>query len=196
MLSGKPLFYSNTVKAIIAVFTIVAFASCTIVKNHQPGKPFVYKTNINLIGNFSNEEKESLTTGLEDQLDDSMQVRKLDKLLWSVMKNPPVYDSTNADKSIIFMQALMRSLGYFQDSIYYNHTIKTEQKDQFRTTVNFYVRPGKQVRLDSIKYNLRNAELQRITDSTQKQAFIKKGDPFAKGPISAELRPADRSLSQ
>ena len=187
MLSGKPLFYSNFFKAIIAVFTIVAFASCTIVKKYPPGKPFVYKTNINLIGNFSNEEKKSLTASLADQLDDSMQVRKLDKLLWSVMKNPPVYDSTNADKSIIFMQALMRSLGYFSDSIYYDHTVKPEQKDQLRTTVTFHVKPGKQVHLDSINYNLRQADLQHITDSTKRQAFIKKGDPFAKSPISAEL---------
>lgn len=187
MLSGKPLFYKISVKAIVASSIIVALASCTIVKKYQPGKPFVYKTNINLIGNFSNEEKEALISGLEDQLDDSMQVRKLDKLLWSVMKNPPVYDSSNADKSIIFMQALLRSLGYFRDSIYYDHTIKKEQGDQLRTIVTFNVKPGRQVHLDSINYNLRHTELQHITDSTRKQAFIKKGDPFAKNPISAEL---------
>ena len=35
------------------------------------------------------------------------------------MKNPPVYDSTNADKSVIFMRALLTSLGYFSDSITY-----------------------------------------------------------------------------
>jgi hypothetical protein len=80
----------------------VAFASCTVVKKYQPGKPFVYKTNINLIGKFSNDEEDALISGLEDQLDDSMKVRKLDKLLWAVMKSPPVYDSINADKSIIF----------------------------------------------------------------------------------------------
>lgn len=187
MLSGKPLFYYISVKAIVAVSIIVVLASCTIVKKYQPGKPFVYKTNINLIGNFSNEEKEVLVSGLEDQLDDSMQVRKLDKLLWSVMKNPPVYDSSNADKSIIFMQALLRSLGYFRDSIYYDHTIKKERKDQLRTTVTFNVKPGRQVHLDSIHYNLRQTDLQRITDSTKKQAFIKRGEPFAKNPISAEL---------
>ncbi len=186
MLSGKPLFYRNPCKAIVAVSIIVALASCTIVKKYQPGKPFVYKTNINLIGNFSNEEKEGLVSGLEDQLDDSMQVRKLDKLLWSVMKSPPVYDSSNADKSIIFMQALLRSLGYFSDSIYYDHIIKA-QKDQLRTTVTFNVKPGKQVHLDSVNYNLRQTDLQHITDSTIQQAFIKKGDPFAKNPISAEL---------
>ena len=89
MLPGKSSFYSLSIKAFFAVSLIVGFASCTIVKNYQPGKPFVYKTNINLIGNFSNDEKSALVSGLEGQLDDSMQVRKLDKLLWSVMKRPP-----------------------------------------------------------------------------------------------------------
>ncbi|MEP7374946.1 MAG: BamA/TamA family outer membrane protein [Chitinophagaceae bacterium] len=187
MLSGKPSFHSLSIKAFFAVSLIAAFASCTIVKNYQPGKPFVYKTNINLIGNFSNDEKDVLVAGLEGQLDDSMQVRRLDKLLWSVMKHPPVYDSTNADKSVIFMRALLTSQGYFSDSIFYTSIIKPEGKDEFRTTITFHVKPGKQVHLDSVSYNLRKTALQLITDSAAKQAFIKKGDAFAKNPISAEF---------
>jgi outer membrane protein insertion porin family len=187
MLSGKSSFYSLSIKAFIAVSLTIAFASCTIVKNYQPGKPFVYKTNINLIGNFSNDEKSALVSDLEGQLDDSMQVRKLDKLLWSVMKRPPVYDSTNADKSIIFMRALLTSQGYFSDSIAYTSTIKPDGKDELRTTITFHVKPGKQVHLDSVSYNLRKTALQPITDSAIKQAFIKKGDPFAKNSISAEF---------
>ncbi|MEI9944857.1 MAG: BamA/TamA family outer membrane protein [Chitinophagaceae bacterium] len=165
---------------------IIAFASCTIVKKYQHDKPFVYKTNINLIGNFSNEEKEVLTTGLEGQLDDSMNVRKLDKLFWSVLKTPPVYDSANADKSIVFMRALMKSQGYFNDSIYFTHDIDTVGRHQLRTIVDFYVRPGKLYRLDTVVYNIRQPELQHLTDSTRGSALVKKGDPFAKGLIAAE----------
>lgn len=167
---------------------ILSFSSCvTFVKKYPENKPFVYKTNINLIGNFSKDEKANLISGLEEQIDDSMQVRKLDKLLWSVMKRPPVYDSSNADKSIIFMRALLTSLGYFRDSIYYTDTIKKESDDQLRTFITFHVKPGKQVHLDSISYNLRKTALQSITDSAKNEAFIKKGDPFAKNPISMEL---------
>ncbi len=166
---------------------IILFSSCTIVKNYPAGKPFVYKTNINLIGNFPSEERGELLSGLTGQLDDSMRARKVDKLLWSVMKNPPVYDSMNADKSIIFMRALLRSLGYFSDSIYYEHSTRFERPDQYRTTIDFYVRPGRVVRLDSISYTLGDSMLQRITDSSKNSAFIKKGDPFAKVLISAEM---------
>jgi outer membrane protein assembly factor BamA len=187
MLSGTNTFYTHFCKALIAGTLLLAFASCTIVKKYQPNKPFVYKTNINLIGNFSNEEKEQLIAGLKGQLDDSMQVRKVDKLLWSTMKNPAVYDSANAESSILFMRALLTSLGYFNDSISYNHLTKQEGKDELRTTVNFFVNPGKQVKLDSISYNLRKTPLQVITDSVKKNAYIKRGDAFAKAPISAEL---------
>jgi outer membrane protein assembly factor BamA len=187
MSAGKPFFYLYLLKAFFAGWFIVSAVSCTVVKKYQPDKPFVYKTNINLIGNFSNEEKAGLIDGLEGQLDDSMRARKLDKVLWSVMKNPPAYDSTNADKSIIFMRALLTSLGYFNDSIGYRDTIIQKSADQYRTTVTFDVKPGKQVKLDSISYNIKKTELQKLADSTKAQAFIKEGDAFAKIPISAEL---------
>jgi len=187
MLSGKPTTHINLFKVILAGFFLSFVASCTVVKKYQPNKPFIYKTNINLIGNFSKAEKESLTAGLADQLDDSMQARKLDKLLWSTLRQPPVYDSINADNSILFMRALLNSLGYFRDSIYYTSKVKFENPDQYRTTIDFFVRPGKMVKLDSISYNLRHTDLQFLTDSTRAQAYIKKGDGFAKAPISAEF---------
>ncbi len=186
MLSGKLPFYRILSTALIAGYLLFGFSSCVIVKKYQPDKPFVYKTNINLIGNFSNEEKEALEGGLYGQLDDSMQIGKVDKILWSVMKNPPVYDSTNADKSIIFMRALLVSLGYFHDTMYYTRQVKFEKPDQYRTTVNFFVTPGKVVKLDSISFNLRDPELQRLADSTKKESLLKKGAPFAKDVIAAE----------
>lgn len=187
MSTGKSNSCLHLLKATFTGYVILSLASCVIVKKYQPDKPFVYKTNINLIGNFSNEEKKNLVSGLEGQLDDSMRSRKVDKVFWKVLKNPPVYDSTNADKSVIFMRALLNSLGYFNDSITYRDTVVHENSDQYRTTIIFDVKPGKQVTLDSIVYRIGHPELQKLADSTKNQAFIKKGDPFAKVPISAEL---------
>ncbi len=187
MFQGTPRSFSLVLRSFLSLYVIVLLASCTIVKKYQPNKPFVYKTNINLIGNFTNDQRQELVAGLEGQLDDSMVARKVDKLLWSVMKNPAVYDSTVADHSIQFMKALLNSLGYFNDSIYYTSQVKFEKPDQYRTTVNFFVRPGKVVRLDTISYTLKDSTLQYITDSAKGQAYIKKGDPFAKVPISVEL---------
>lgn len=189
MLAGKTSLYINTSKALAGILLVFMFSSCslfTIVKKPQPDKPFVYKTNINLIGKFSAKEKETLLPGLQNQLDDSVLARRKDNVLWTTLKNPPAYDSINADNSIVYMRALLHSLGYFNDSIYYT-TVTKKREDQDRVFLEFHVRPGKVYRLDSVSYNMRDSTLQRITDSTIKSAFIKKGDPFAKQPISAEL---------
>ncbi|MET0637547.1 MAG: BamA/TamA family outer membrane protein [Chitinophagaceae bacterium] len=203
MLSGKPPFSRSIFFKVFPLIIIAAISSCTIVKKNQPGKAFVYKTNINLIGNFTNEQRQELVENLEGQLDDSLQPRKVDKLLWRVLKSPPVFDSTYADHSVMFMRALLNSLGYFTDSTYYTYQVKRfdtkngnffyrlfsskNKPPQFRTIVDFHVRPGKLVRLDSISYVMRDTLLQQITDSSKRSAYIKKGDAFAKIPISVEL---------
>jgi outer membrane protein insertion porin family len=191
MSAARPFSFSSLLKTFIAgCFLAAAASSCKmpiIVKKYPVQKPFVYETNINLIGNFSNEEKQTLLSGLKTQLDDSMRPRKLDKLLWAVMKHPPVYDSANADKSMIFMKALLVSLGYFDDSIGHRDTVIIKGANQYREIITFDVAPRRLWRLDTVVYNLRDPGLQKLVDSSSRDARIKKGDPFAKGPISSEI---------
>ncbi|MFN8290949.1 MAG: BamA/TamA family outer membrane protein [Chitinophagaceae bacterium] len=164
---------------------ILFLSSCTIVKNYPANKPFVYKTNITVNGDFSNEDRAKLVARLKTQLDDSMKSRSVSKIFWSVMKHPPEFETPNADKSVLYMRALLTSLGYFKDTITYKADIDTVQKDQLRATVNFNVTPGKVVRIDSFAYNIKQAELQAL--ATQTPGLIKKGDPFAKATISDDL---------
>lgn len=188
MLAGKSTILSNSIKAIIAGSFILLIASCGVVpKNYPHNKPFVYEYKINLEGNFSNEQRNDLKTKLENQLDDSIHVRTISQLYRQLLKKPPVYDPGNADRSVLFMRALLNSLGYFHDSITYLATIDSSVKDQFRTTVAFNVKPGKQVLLDSISYTIQKPELQQLAESSMDKALIKKGDPFAKVNISNEL---------
>ncbi len=189
MLANQPLFHRICMKLSVAGCLMLLVSSCTIVKKYQPGKPFVYETNINVIGNFTNEEKETLASRLKGQLDDSMRSRSVSKVFWSVMKSPPVYDSTNADRSIVYMKALLVSQGYFKDTITYTDTVIQDKKkeDQYRTTITYNVRPGKVVRIDSFAYNLRDSNLQKLAVANQKDALVKEGEPFAKANISVEL---------
>jgi outer membrane protein assembly factor BamA len=188
MIAGKPITLSHYLQAIIAGSFLFLIASCGVVpKNYPHNKPFVYEYKINLEGNFSNEQRNDLKSKLENQLDDSIHVRTVSQLYRQLLKKPPVYDPANADRSVIFMRALLNSLGYFHDSITYNATIDSSEKDQLRTTVSFDVKPGKQLLLDSISYNIKQTELQQLAESSMNQALIKKGDPFAKANISSEL---------
>jgi outer membrane protein assembly factor BamA len=187
MSSGKPTSSHYILKAIVAGFLISISFSCVIVKNYPRNTPFVYETKINLHGNITNIDREDLESRLYGQLDDSMRSRTVSKVIYSVMKNPPAYDSANADKSVLFMRALLNALGYFRDTITYDTTLRIVNNDQYRTTVTFDVTPGKVVKLDSISYNLRHPELQRITEENMAETYLRKGEPFAKAPISVEL---------
>jgi hypothetical protein len=172
--------------SIVGLAVLLATSCSTIVKSYPANKPFVYQTNINITGNITSDTAADMVSRLKGQLDDSMKSRSVSKILWGVMKNPPVYNNNNAEKSVIYMHALMNSMGYFNDSITYD-TAVTVKGDQYRTTVNFEIKPGKVVRIDSFSYNIKQQELQNIALTNQKNAFVKKGDPFAKAPISDEF---------
>ncbi len=187
MLSGPPFSYSTFRNVIIAGSCLLVAASCTIVKNYPPNQPFVYKTNINITGNIASDTADLIASRLKGQLDDSLRARSVSKVLWSVMKNPPVYDTVNAEKSVDYMKASLRSMGYFRDTITYDTVVNKVKGDQYQTTVTFDVKPGKVVRIDSFNYNIRQQELQAIALANQKDALVKKGEPFAKATISAEL---------
>ncbi len=191
MSAGRPATYRRFIQ--LWVFLPLLFLlSCGVVpRNYPKNTPFVFKYNVDVEGNYTLEEKEDLESKLENQLDDSIRVRTVRKLFYQgfnrpVLNNPPVYDSNNADKSMIFMRALLNSLGYFRDTISYKAIIDTVS-DQYRTTVNFNVVPGKVVTIDSFTYNIGKPELQQLAVDNQADALVKKGSPFAKNAISVEL---------
>ena len=189
MLHGKPVAYLKRMKGIAAICIILLAGSCAVVpKDYPPNRPFVYKTNINLEGKFKRDEKNDILSRLETQLHDSVRVKTVTKfLVLNYLKNPPVYDSMNADKSVIYIRALLNSLGYFRDTITYSTTQKFVAPDQYRTTLNFNVLPGTVVRLDSLSWNINHPELKKLTDSALSETFLKVGEPFAKPVISAEI---------
>ena len=187
MLPGRLSYYSTFRNYFFAGLCLLLAASCTIVKNYPANKPFVYKTNINITGNMASDTASLIASRLKGQLDDSLRARSVSKVFWSVMKNPPAYDGTNAEKSVTYMKALLNSMGYFKDTITYDTAVHVDKGDQYQTTVTFNVKPGRVVPIDSFSYNIRQQELQSIALANQKDALVKKGDPFAKTTISAEL---------
>ncbi len=193
MLAPKPL--SSLIAFITAASFVLLLASCSVVpKDYPRDKPFVYKTNINLEGKFSKDEKDALTAQLKNQLDDSMRVRTVYKLFYkgfnrSVLVNPPVFDSASADRSMLFMKSLLNKRGYLRDSISYDTavTVVASNPPQLRTTVTFNVVPNQLFKIDSISHVINNNELQALTDATKQKTLLKKGDPFAQHLISDEL---------
>ena len=190
MFFGKPNPFNN-ILTITGLLVASLLCSCTLwktVKNYPPNKPFVYETNINLEANLTKDDRGVLLSQLRNQLDDSIRSRTKSYPFWEVLKEPPVYDSTAAERSVSFMRALLHSRGYLRDSIRYDTvlTVVPDDPPQLRTAVNFTVIPGKVFELDSIKFRLEHPELQSLTEATLAQSYLKRGDPFSKQTISLE----------
>ncbi|MBS1577928.1 MAG: hypothetical protein JST09_21760, partial [Bacteroidetes bacterium] len=192
MLHGTPRTYFTPSFIFLSVLLCCIISSCKVVKDYPRNRPFVFKTKINVIGNYTKDEKNDLETRLMNQVDDSMRVKSVSQIYRTVWRKPSAFDSTSAEKSVVFMHSLMNKLGYFRDTINFQVDIDTinkenRKKTQLRATTTFYVKPGKLVHIDSIVYNIKNAGLQQLTDSTLKETYLKKGGSFSQDTIAAEL---------
>ena len=71
---------------------------------------------------------------LENQLDDSLQTKTVTAFAWpwkrphiiyKKLPNPPVFDTANVGRSIVFMNALLNSNGYYapviKDTVIYKY---------------------------------------------------------------------------
>jgi outer membrane protein insertion porin family len=162
--------------------------SCTVPRKYQHYKPFVYKTNINIIGNMPGSTRRELIEKLQNQLDDSLriQVKSYAGVRKEIIK-PPVFDTINLGRSKVFMRSLLHSNGYFQPVITDTFTIDTVKKAQYRVTITFRVTPGKVTRLDSVGFALTTPELQQLALRDRERSLLKKGDPFTIQSVSSEL---------
>jgi len=162
---------STLLKIITPIVVIVFLASCkswdfhtfppTHVKKFPRNTPFVYKTNIKLSGNLSKKERSNLESRLRVQLEDSVNPRASQKILWQVIKKPPVFDTTYVQSSRRFMLAMLHTSGYFKADINYD-TVVNRNEEAHKLTLNFNVTPGPLWHFDSIWYSIQQAELQRL----------------------------------
>lgn len=171
-------------------FVTASITSCTVPKKFQAGKPFVYKTSININGNVP--DKLQLEERLLNQLDDSLKTQYISYGgVRRVLLKPPVFDTANIGRTRIFMASLLNSLGYFHPEIRDTFRIDTV-RNQYRTYVNFTVIPGKVLRVDSIGYAFQDPELQRLALRQQDKSILKKSEPYSIQKVSDEL---DRLLT-
>jgi hypothetical protein len=177
---------------ILAFAGLVFFSSCslekrTIISNPPFRKPFVYDTKIIVQGDISKDERLRLTNALVNYWDDSIRVKKVSQLgLRYVIKNPAVYDSANVKRSIDYMNEYLNSQGFYYAR--FDPMITTDYvKNQERIRITMEVNLGKNIRFDSIVYELKDSNLQALTLKEKSNSLIRPGTPYTKGAISDEL---------
>lgn len=165
---------------------LLSGCAITFVKRAPKDKPFVYATNVKVQNAATSAEKNELETRLLDQLDDSVRVRKRSYPLWSTISRPPVFDTNNIVRTRAYMNALLRSLGYFSANI--EDTFSTKKVgDQQRVTIDFTIEPGKNLKLDSVDYSLTTPAWQQLAVQERRNSALKKGGPYSKAAVAQEL---------
>ncbi len=174
---------------LIALLTLVGCSEerRTKVVDYPIGKPFMYGNKVILKGSGTKDELKKLSTDLNNYWDDSARVRKEQRyLLGYRIKNPPVYDSINIIRSINYMNAYLNAQGYyyasFKDSIH-----KDSVGDQIRVNATITINQGKNISIDSVGYQLDDTIMQQLATQRIRGSQIKKGSPYSKQLISAEL---------
>ncbi len=181
----------------LAAVLLLLFASCTVPRKYQKGKPFVYRSAVTLENaSLTKAEKRELKAALLNQLDDSLKVRTVIAvsfwpLIYNRLSKPPVFDTSYVGKSKTFMRALLKSQGYFESVIKDTFSI-ARVKNQQRVSVKFMVTPGNPLRYDSIGYDFFTPELQELALQSRNKSTLKKNNKYSIQEISNEL---DRLLS-
>jgi len=176
---------------LLPTLAILLLFSCTVPRHYPAHQPFVYAVNVKVEGNFKSGEREDLVTRLTNQLDDSLHPQVVSVLgVYRRVMYPPVFDTANVRRSIGLMYALLNAVGYNnpvvkvdspfrRDTVHVHHWFSKKRAVEYRVTVGFTVYPGKQLRLDSIGYNLTTPALQALVLEHRRESLLKKGMPFS-----------------
>ncbi len=176
---------SRTAWVLLVSFLLVA--SCTVPRKYQANKPFVFKTSIYLDGSVEGNNRTDVELRLANQLDDSLKPRVISFAgIRRTLIKPPVFDTNYANRSVLFMNALLNSMGYYQARIQWDSTLRIIGKQQ-RVTINFRVQPGKNLKMDSIGYALTDTALENLAKRNIKGTLLKKNEPYSQQLVAAEL---------
>lgn len=163
-------------------------------------------------------EKKALEIRLQGQLDDSLRLRtKSYAGLYRELVAPPAYDSANAARSKVFMNALLETEGFFRstvsDSVFldeypsnfserlsytfsYFFSGKKYRAPQTRAHIFFTAKVGPPLLIDTVQYALSDSMLQALALNPRAirnsalaatTPVLKKGDRFRQAAVAQEL---------
>ena len=162
-------------------------------KNFPTGKPFVFKSSVSLKAPVGNEQRKAMEIELGNYFDDSLKVQTQAVLGFKRPLNPPIFDSMNIDRSKAFMKNYLNSLGFYAATF---DTVKikydSSKPGQIRTDIKFFIDAGKQIKFDSIWYDLKVPELETLANVSKDKALMRKGEGYSKQVVGQEL---DRLVS-
>ena len=178
--------------AVVLPILLLSLFACRVPKDYQKDKPFVYKTTIKIEDNMPNDEKQDLIVRLENQLDDSLRAKTVTAVRWTPpffykkLASPPVFDTLNLSRSLVYMSSLLNSIGYYAPVIKDSFVVDTTRRG-YPTTISFIVKAGKRLVFDSVGFELQTPALQALTLKAKGQTLLKKNQPYSKQILGTEI---------
>ncbi|WP_207492537.1 BamA/TamA family outer membrane protein [Aridibaculum aurantiacum] len=169
---------------------VLAFASCTVVKNYPPNTPFVFDNEIKLEGDVSKDEMRRIQAELYNYWDDSLKPRRVGQFgVRTIVRNPPRFDTSYINPSITFMRSYLQSQGFYNSIVepILPHEIDTVG-DQLRATVRMAVNLEKNLRISSFTFDsIQHDDLRVLAKQDSSKTLLRERKPFNKQLISGEL---------
>jgi outer membrane protein insertion porin family len=164
------------------------YSGFTTVRKYQKNIPFVFKNNITLKApDLSSNEKVSVNSKLNTQLDDSARVRIKDvAFVFHYITRPPVFDTNSIIQSAQNMKTALVNLGYYHPQVTYTFDTVVHGKAQKRMIINYTVTAGKRTVVDTLAYLFDNPELEALALATKKESPLQKNSPVTKSAIQQE----------
>ena len=164
------------------------YSGFTTVRKYQKNIPFVFKNNITLKApDLSNDEKVTVNSKLNTQLDDSARVRIKDvAFVLHYITRPPVFDTNAIIQSAENMKTALVNIGYYHPEVTYTFDTVIHRKAQKRIITNYTVIAGKRTLVDTLAYLFENPELEELALATKKESPLQKNSPVTKSAIQQE----------
>jgi outer membrane protein insertion porin family len=175
---------------IYILLAILLIHACKTVE-YPINKPYVYKTKINIVGNYTNAEKKRLLEKLEKQIDDSLKTsRRRDTVLRFIpysIKQYHAVDTNAITRTYDFFKATYIANGYFRGGVT-SSKIDTFNNHPYKRLVTFTVQPYQNHKIDTVIYELVDSNLTQLTNAIRKESFLHKGDEYSQDLLDAERR--------
>ncbi len=198
----SPKITINNLRIVIAAFFCIAIiSSCnnfskltTYPKKKKrialQRQPFIYNNTINLeITGITKDENKAILSRLQSQIEDSAKVSVIDKaFVMHVINNPVRLDTAAIAQSAYNMRSSLVHLGYYNASATSSYYIDSSFKaSQNRVYVTYNVKASKPTRIETMRYNLRKNDLQKIANDNINESLLKINNPVAKANVLGEV---------
>lgn len=175
---------------------ILLLASCTVIENYPKNTPFIFENKILIKGEVDKDDKKRLEAELPNYWEDSLRAVKTGKIGVSmnfigyakILKNPPVFDTVNVSRSILYMNSYLQSQGYYNAAIKPLKFDTAVSGDKIKISIAMEINLAKHLVIDSVSYDsIYTYRLRKLALKNIDKSYLVKGKQYTKALISSEL---------